>query len=255
MRSRTLRQAAIATAAAASLALLLTACGGDDADKPAKDDGKKADASASAPAAPAKSESNAKALSAADLEKRIIEQADLKGHKVQKFKAGESLAADAVATDKAACKPLADALAAISTGTPGASAQRKAVEVPKKGTDPMAALSTPVTSMVLGSYDADGAEKAFASLKAAGESCTGGFTIIAAGEKNKITKVTPDTLTAGDEALAWTVARDMDGESFPIKLAVFRKGNNLASFVTLSMTGAAKEQPKVLIDAQVAKLG
>ncbi|BAU85479.1 lipoprotein [Streptomyces laurentii] len=249
---RTLLRRTAAATAAGSLALLLAACGGSD--KPAKDDAKKTDAPASASAAP-KADPNAKALSAAELEKLIVEQTDLKGHKVQKFKAGESLAADAVSSDKPECEPLAEALTAVSTGTPGATAQRKAVEIPTKGTDPMAALGAPVTSLALGSYDADGAEKALASLKAAGESCTGGFTIITGGVKSKINKVAADSVTAGDEALAWTVTRDMEGEPFLTKLAVLRKGNNLATFATLSITGEVKEQPQVIIDTQAKKLG
>jgi hypothetical protein len=248
---RTLLRRTAAATAAGSLALLLAACGGSD--KPAKDDAKKTDAPASASASAAP-KADAKALPAAELEKLIVEQADLKGHKVQKFKAGESLAADAVSSDKPECEPLAEALTAVSTGTPGATAQRKAIEVPK-GNDPMAALGAPVTSVALGSYDADGAEKALASLKAAGESCTGGFTIITGGVKSKITKVAADSVTAGDEALAWSVTRDMEGEPFLTKLAVFRKGNNLASFATLSITGEVKAQPQVIIDTQSKKLG
>ncbi|MFE6100652.1 hypothetical protein ACFVQ4_11880 [Streptomyces laurentii] len=251
---RTLLRRTAAATAAGSLALLLAACGGSD--KPAKDDAKKSDAPASASAsASAAPKADAKALPAAELEKLIVEQADLKGHKVQKGKAGENLTADAVSSDKPACEPLAEALTGIAPGAAGAIAQRKAIEVPKAGSDPMAALGAPVTSLALGSYDADGAEKALASLKAAGESCTGGFTIITGGVKSKITKVAADSATAGDEALAWSVTRDMEGEPFLTKLAVFRKGNNLATFATLSITGEVKEQPQTLIDAQAKKLG
>ncbi|MFE7411986.1 sensor domain-containing protein [Streptomyces laurentii] len=248
---RTLLRRTAAATAAGSLALLLAACGGSD--KPAKDDAKKTDAPASASASAAP-KADAKALPAAELEKLIVEQADLKGHKVQKGKAGENLTADAVSSDKPECEPLAEALTGVAPGASGAIAQRKAVEVPK-GNDPMAALGAPVTSLALGSYDADGAEKAFASLKAAGESCAGGFNVITVGVKNKIMKVAPDTLTAGDEALAWTVTRDMEGEPFLTKLAAFRKGNNLATFATLSITGEVKEQPQTIIDTQAKKLG
>ncbi|WP_251066598.1 hypothetical protein [Streptomyces sp. ISL-36] len=243
-----------AVATAASVALLLTACGGaEKSDDTAKDKGK---ASASASAAPA-----AEALSAAELEKLIVEQADLKGYQVQKAKAADVVPSSAVSTDKAGCKPLADAMSFIATGSPAASAQRKAIEVPKTAgataspEEALGALSAPVTSVTLGSYDGTGAQDAFGSLKKAGSECAGGFTLLGGGEKTKITKVAPETVSAGDEALAWTVTTDMDGEPFVTKVVAFRKGNTLASFSTLSLGGEVKELPKAVVDAQAAKLG
>ncbi|MEV6326460.1 hypothetical protein [Streptomyces sp. NPDC051909] len=244
-----LRQTAT-VAAVATLALALTACGGEE--KKTEDTGK-ADASASAAAKP-----DVTALPAADLEKLLVTQADLKGYKVQPAKPGEHVMAGDVSADKAVCEPLAEALSWAAPGTPGASATVKTVSVPdqKKGSfeGALGALAAPVTSVTLGSYAGEGARQALASLKAAGTECAGGFTIHGGGVATKVTKVQPDSVTAGDEALAWTVVRDMEGEPFITKLAVLRKGNNLAGFATLSISGEVEEQPKTVIDAQAAKL-
>ncbi|MFI1653885.1 hypothetical protein ACH4ZU_02950 [Streptomyces sp. NPDC020472] len=250
-----LRSAAVATTAV-SLALLVTACGGGekDGDKgTGKDTAPSASATSAAPAA--------KALSAAELEKLIVEQADLPGHQVQKAKATDVVKADSVSADKPSCTPLAHAMSSVAPGGPGASAQRKTIEVPKtegasaSPKEALGALAAPVTSVTLGSYDGQGAQEAFASLKTAGTDCAGGFTLLGGGEKTKISKVAPETVSAGEEALAWTVTTDMDGEPFVTKLVVFRKGNTLASFSTLSLGGTVEELPKAVIDAQAAKLG
>ncbi|MCX5392607.1 hypothetical protein [Streptomyces sp. NBC_00094] len=252
-----MRSAAVA-ATAVSLALLVTACGGGEkSDGEGKGAGKEAAPSASATSsAPA-----AKALSAAELEKLLVEQADLPGHQVQKAKPADVVPADAISTDKPTCKPLADAMSFVSTGKPGATATRKAIELPKtegataSPEEALGALAAPVTSVTLGSYEGQGAQEAFASLKTAGTDCAGGFTLIGGGEKTKILKVAPETLAAGEESLAWTVTTDVDGEPFVTKLVVLRQGNTLATFSTLSFGGTVKALPKTIVDAQVAKLG
>ncbi|MGW2016109.1 hypothetical protein [Streptomyces sp. NPDC001927] len=248
---RTSIRIAAATVTAASLGLLLTACGGDANDGKLKGDN---DASASADAAP-----DVKALSAAELEKLIVEQADLKGHQVQKAKPAEVLNTGDVGADKAACEPLAEAVSSVAPGDPGASVHRKTIEARKDTSaspeDIMGALAAPVTSVTLGSYGGQGAEKAFASLKTAGTECAAGFTVNASGEKTKVTKVAPEAVAAGEEAQAWTVTVDMEGKPFVTKLVVFRKGNTLASLSTISLGGQVKALPKAVIDAQAAKLG
>ncbi|MFI6419919.1 hypothetical protein ACIBG6_21285 [Streptomyces sp. NPDC050842] len=253
-----MRSAAVA-ATAVSLALLVTGCGGGEkSGDQGKGGGKETAPSASASAT---SSAPAKALSAAALEKLIVEQADLPGHQVQKAKAGEIALASAVSADKPACTPLAHAMSYIATGKPAASAQRKAIEVPKtegasaSPEDALGMLTAPVTGVTLGSYDGQGAQEAFASLKTAGTECAGGFTLIGGGERTKVTKIAPETVTAGEESLAWTVTTDVDGKPWVTKLVAFRQGNTVASFSTLSFGGTVKALPKTIVDAQVAKLG
>ncbi|MFJ3900503.1 hypothetical protein [Streptomyces sp. NPDC090025] len=249
MRVRALRHAG-ATVAVASLALALTACGGAEDKK--TDDSGKADASASAAAKP-----DVKALSAAELDKLVVGPADLKGHRVEKAKPADILNPGDVSADKPVCQPLAQAMSWVAPGTPGASVVRKVIEIPTKtgsAADAMGALGAPITSVTLGSYAGEGAQQAFASLKTAGTDCAGGFTLNSSGSKTKVSKVAPATLTAGDEALAWTVTSDMEGEPFVTNLVVVRKGNNLAGFATMSLAGEVKELPKAVVDAQSAKL-
>ncbi|MFI1811931.1 hypothetical protein ACH414_16575 [Streptomyces sp. NPDC020422] len=240
---------ALSATAAASLALLLAACGQADDGKPKGDN----DASASAAAKP-----DVKALSAAELEKLVVAQADLPGYKVQKPAAEDIVNGGDVGADKAACEALAEAMSSVAPGTPGASAQRQAVQAKKKTAaspdDIMSALGAPATSVTLGSYAGQGAQQALASLKAAGDACGNGFTISASGEKTQVVKVTPEALTAGDEGVAFTVVSKMEAKPFVSTLAAFRKGNNLATFSTISLTGKVKELPKDLVDAQAAKL-
>ncbi|MGW6389309.1 hypothetical protein ACWFR1_02140 [Streptomyces sp. NPDC055103] len=262
-----MRSAAV-TATAVSLALLVTACGGgekSDGDQ-GKDGGKGAAPSTSAPSTSAPSASatssapDAKALTAAELEKLIVEQADLPGHQVQKTKAGEIPAASAISTDKPSCKPFAEAMSYLAPGKPAVSAHRKAIEMPKtegktaSPEDALGALAAPVTGVALGSYEGQGAQEAFASLKTAGTDCAGGFTLIGGGERTKITQVAPETV-AGEAALAWTVTTDVEGKPWVTKLVVFRHGNTLASLSTISFGGTVKALPKAIIDAQAAKLG
>ncbi|MET9621006.1 MULTISPECIES: hypothetical protein [unclassified Streptomyces] len=250
MRATVLRRTVAATAAAASLALALTACSSDGDAKPKGED----PASASASAAP-----DVKALPAAQLEKLVVEQADLKGYQVQKAKAADVVTAGDVGADKPACEPLAEIMSSAAAGDPGSSAQRKAIEVRKDTSaspdDIMGALGAPVTSVTLGSYGGEGAVKTFAALKEAGTACAGGFQVTSSGTKTKVSKIAPESVTAGEEALAWTVTSDLEGEPFVSKLVVFRKGNTLASFSTISFSGTVKALPKVVVDAQAAKLG
>ncbi|MER5308245.1 hypothetical protein ABT034_10705 [Streptomyces sp. NPDC002773] len=251
------RTAAVA-ATAVSLALLVTACGGG---KESADQGKGKESAAPSASATTSSAPPAKALSVAELEKLIVEQADLPGYQVKKTPAAEIVPPSAVAADKPSCKPFADAMSYIATGNPAASAYRRAIEVPKTDgataspEDIMGALGAPATGVTLGSYDGQGAQDAFASLKKAGTECAGGFTLIGGGEKTKIMKVEPETVSAGDEALAWTVTTDVAGLPFVTKLVTFREGGTLASFSTLSFGGPVTSLPTAIITAQDKKLG
>ncbi|MFC8759456.1 hypothetical protein ACFUAG_01845 [Streptomyces sp. NPDC057193] len=251
-----IRTAALATTAV-SLALLVTACGGG------KESGDKGKGTESAPGASASSTAPAaEALSAAELDKLIVETADIKGHQVQKAKADEIVSADKVTTDKAACAPIAHAMSFISPGSAAASAQRQVLEEPKKSATAspedalLNGLGVHITAVTLGSYDGQGAQEAFASVKKAGTECAGGFTVVHAQEKTKVSKVEPVSVTAGDESVAFTVTSDMEGRPFVSKLVVLRKGNALASFSTITVaSGGVKVLPTAVIDAQVKKLG
>ncbi|MFB9389774.1 hypothetical protein ACFPM3_29895 [Streptomyces coeruleoprunus] len=251
MRATYIRRSAVA-ATAVSLALLVTACGGEKgktggADKPT--------GGASAPAA---AEPAAKVLTAAELESAVIAQGDVKGYKVEK--PGADDITKEVSTDKAECKPLADVVSAVALGTPAATVQRKVVQEPSKDIkSPADAFNVSAIMDSLAAYEGKGAEEVVASLRAAGTACAGGFTVTADGEKTKVLKVTEQKVTGGQEAVGFTLLSDMEGTPMPVKIAVVRQGGTLASFSVFNLgvaTTGAKDfpLPADLIAAQVAKV-
>ncbi|MEV5375691.1 hypothetical protein AB0L26_06875 [Streptomyces nondiastaticus] len=257
MRRTTVRRTAVA-ASAVSLALLLSACGGLGKSE-AKDEPKDK-ASSSAPAAPA-----GKGASQAELEKLVLTDADVPGRKVTEATPADLATAKGVSADKAECKPLVDAMSLRSGGTPAATVIRKVLP-PAPSAAPgasdedkmkagLGALSGTLTSDTLGSYGDDkAAGEVIAALKKSGADCAGGFTLVSGSDKTKFTKVAPADLTAGDEAVAFTLAMDLDGKAGTTHLVAVRKGATVATFYALSLAGQA-EQPKAVVDAQVKKLG
>ncbi|MGW2037384.1 hypothetical protein [Streptomyces virginiae] len=254
MRSTLVRRSVL-SASAVSLALLATACGSDKADT-------KADAKPSAPAssqAPA-----AKGKTDAELAKLLVTQADLADHTFKESTPAEAAAGATATSDKPECKVLVQAQAFVPAGTPSGTARTKAIATPKPaaGTSPeeaakaiAGALGSTATTVTLASYEAKGAEEAFAAVKTASTKCAGGYAATQDGETTKITKVTPGAaVTGGDESLPLTVELDADGEKLTTQLVLVRKGNTVATFSSLSLAGTA-EQPKVLVEAQAKKLG
>ncbi|MFI8088034.1 hypothetical protein ACIF9R_06910 [Streptomyces sp. NPDC086080] len=261
MRMSSVRRTALA-ASAAALALLVTACGGSgDEDK--ADDGKgKADPTASA--AP-----EGKALTASELEKVALAQADVKAGKVAtKPAATDDIAEDQVKTGDAACLPLAQAQAGVAQGEPAATVKRSWTGDPVKpseGTKPedalLAALDVDKMLINLASYEGDGAAQALKGLTTAAEKCAGGYTATVVGEEMKVVKVaTSAAPEGGDEgtAVTLTVAADEDVKA-PNKIVVVRKGATLVSFSAVNLgamaTGEDFDVPADVVAAQVGKLG
>ncbi|MFJ3978948.1 hypothetical protein [Streptomyces sp. NPDC090021] len=256
MRSTLVRRS-VMTASAVSLALLATACGSDTSDTKADTKPSEVPATSAAPAA--------KAKTSAELEGVIVVQADLPNHVVKAPTAAETAGAAGAKSDKPECQPLVSAQSMNAVGTAAGTAGTRAVvkgKAPAADASPeeklkagLDALGGTVTSVYLASYEGKGAAEAFASLKTAGTACAGGYTGSQAGDSLKITKVAPGAaVSAGDEALAYTVTGEADGETLTTELVVVRKGNTLATFSALSIKGAA-EQPKDVVDTQVKKLG
>ncbi|MGV9908637.1 hypothetical protein ACWEWD_10795 [Streptomyces tendae] len=267
MSSTTVRRTALA-ASAAALALLVTACGGSDDDSAAGDDKAKAEQSAPAEGA-GESAPAGKALTAAELEKVALAQADVKnGEVTTELSADDQVAKDQISADDKACLPLVHVQGAVAQGEPAADVQRSwqgQSESPSqsKGPDGQDMTDIDVNKILLNvaSYADGGAEEAMAGLKAAVEKCADGFDATAGGDKMRVTKVSgADAPKGGDEGLTANigVATGGDGSGL-MKLVVVRKGSTLATFsaVNLSsmMTGAEFEVPAEVVDAQVAKLG
>lgn len=257
MRATVIRRTAV-TASAVSLALLATACGG--AESGGEDKGGKAKESAAAtPAA-------VKALTAAELEKLMVVDGELKDHGIKKAGPGDIVAAKDVTVDKAGCEPLAYAMYGVPLGKSVATAKRKVIDSSNKKSkdaaaegDMTAAFDQTMTLAGLSSYDGKGAEEAVAGLRTAATACAGGFTLTMSGTKQKVVKISEVKVSGGEEAVAWTVVSEQDGEKMPFKIAAVRKGAVVASFTSINMasiaTGKDYALPTALINAQVAKLG
>ncbi|MER5731386.1 hypothetical protein ABT084_24155 [Streptomyces sp. NPDC002138] len=260
MRSTLVRRSVL-TASAVSLVLLATACGSD---KAAKDEPKGGGTSgaASAPAA----DPAAKAKTAAELKQLLVTQAEAPDYVVKEAAPDEvTEAAAANATTKTECQPLSQVMSGAGAGKAAGNAATKTSSKPKKPAADASeadklkaitdALSVTVTMVGLNSYDGKGAADAFASVKAAGTACAAGFPGAKEADTGKVTKVAPGAaVSAGDEAVAYAVERDLGGEKVSTQLVVVRKGSTLASFYSVSPATDA-EQPKALVDAQVKKLG
>ncbi|MFD7466098.1 hypothetical protein [Streptomyces tendae] len=267
MSSTAVRRTALA-ASAAALALLVTACGGSDDDSAAGDDKAKAEQSAPAEGA-GESASAGKALTAAELEKVALAQADVKsGEVATELSADDQVAKDQISADDKACLPLVHVQGAVAQGEPAADVQRSwqgQSESPSesKGPDGQDMTDIDVNKILLNvaSYADGGAEEAVAGLKTAVEKCADGFDATAGGDKMRVTKVSGgDAPKGGDEGLTVNIGVATGGDSSGLmKLVVVRKGSTLATFsaVNLSsmMTGAEFEVPAEVVDAQVAKLG
>ncbi|MDJ0383441.1 hypothetical protein [Streptomyces sp. G-G2] len=259
MRSTLVRRSVL-TASAVSLALLVTACGSD---KAAKDEPKDGKASASAPSDAAAA---AKAKTAAELKPLLVTQAELADFVVKEAAPDEvATAAAANASTKAACLPISQATSGAGAGKAAGNAATKATAKPKAPAADASpeeklkavqdAMGSTITMVGLNSYDGKGAQEAFAAVKAAGAECAAGYPGAKEADTGKVTKVAPGAaVTAGDEAVAYAVERELDADKVATQLVVVRKGNTLASFYALSLTGDAA-QPKALVDAQVKKLG
>ncbi|MFI0761521.1 hypothetical protein OG944_21860 [Streptomyces anulatus] len=264
MRATAVRRTALA-ASAAALALLATACGGtSDADK--KDDKDAAGGGSSAPKTPAKT------LTAAELEKATLAQGDVKGRKVTKAGPADEVPADGVTVDKEACLPVAHAMYGVAQKGSVATTKRKVIDEPKAGNkkslEDLAdgeaedafkdAFDLTSTFVALNSYEGTAGPDTFAALKKAAADCAGGFTATVAGTPTKVASIAEEKVTGGDEAAAWTVTSEDDGDKAPFKLVALRKEGAVATFFSFNLAAAGGdvtfEVPAEVVAAQDEKL-
>ncbi|MFF8636044.1 hypothetical protein ACF052_17835 [Streptomyces pilosus] len=259
MRTSPVRRTVLA-ASAAALALLVTACGGSGDEDKAGDGKGKADSSASA--APA-----AEALTAAELEKAVLAQGDVKDGKVTAVPAEDDATADKVKSKDAACQPLAQLQMGVPAGSPAATVKRSWASQPEKPAADaapeealLAGLDVEQMVVTLASYEDGGAEQVIKDVEAAAGACAGGFAYDAMGEALTIESVEKtEAPGGGDEAVAITamLAAEEDVKA-PMKLVVARKGATVASFTVTNFASAATGEdfafPTAVSDAQLGKL-
>ena len=250
-----------ATAAVGALSLvLITGCSDDGSKKDSKGtkgSSKGSDSSSSAPAA--------SALTAAELEKLLLAQGEVKGYKVDSGDDTLPKSKAEVKTDKPACDPLAWATAGLAPGETAANASNSVAEDKVSGAtaqpkDIADAFDIDMTFVGLSSYEGDGAEKAMKALSDGVTACSAGYSLAAGGEDSKVTKVASEKGSGlGDESVAFSEAVDMGGEgSATFRTDVVRKGNTIATFYTVNFasfgSGKAADIPAAVVQAQVAKL-
>ncbi|MCX5376469.1 hypothetical protein [Streptomyces sp. NBC_00091] len=190
----------------------------------------------------------------------IVAQGDLPDHRVGQETSDSALPS----VDKPECRELAYAATGLlPTGRTGwARASAVAVPAPlgrdaterQKRAAALDDASSTVTVVTLGAYAGNTAGGHFAELRAAGEACGGGYSATANGETVKVTRVVPHSAHGGDEALAYTVEAERDGERHTAEVLVVRKGGTLAGFVADRASGEARLAAPV-VEAQLRKLG
>jgi hypothetical protein len=263
-RSSGVRTAATVAVGALSL-VLITGCGGGSDDSKGSGDSK------------GSTEQTAKALSAAELKKRILAEGDVSGYKVDGSGKQLPKSAAEIKSGKAECQPLAYAMGAQPPGDAASSTGVMVTEEKKKPSDTASkslgdlsekeieesladAMSLNMTVVGLSSYDGDGAATTFKSVSDAVKSCSGGFPVTLQGEEQKITKITAEKASGtGDESVAFTVVSDLeDGDKGTSHVEVVRHGSTIATYygmnLGLMLTDKPYDIPAAVIDAQAAKL-
>ncbi|WP_406272801.1 hypothetical protein OHT93_24170 [Streptomyces sp. NBC_00191] len=248
----TQRRTAVAAAAIALAVGLTTGCGGED-DAAAKPQQPKRETAAATPAtqdptpeapvsrSPATSQKN---LSKAQLEQSILAKGDAPGFNVGPLGAPPSQGESA---DKPECAPLT----AVINGKPEPLAQASAYRQLTGAKD-----DRPAVSEFLSAHGAQGAATVLSRLRTAVEACKGGFT--ASGGEGPSTYRSVKALPVaevGDDAFAYQVTGDFEGDPVPLVFQVVRCGGTLATYYTANLEGPATPQiPQILLTAQVAKL-
>jgi hypothetical protein len=263
MRRTTLRRTA-AVACAVSLTLLSAACGsGTPEDQGKKETVRPAAAGASG------GKNETKALPAAELEKLILNEGELKNYAVVKREEKDVPTAAQSRVDKAVCAPLAGLTVMLPVGSPAATAGRVVIGPAKEAApatkdieqglkDALANIESlmngTMTTMTMQSYDGDGAAAALESVRKSGAACGDGFTVGTGAGGTKVTKIESAASDAGDESAAFTLTSEMEGKPAPLLLKVVRKDGVLVSFASMHLGGSAKA-PTDVIEAQLKKLG
>ncbi|MFF4348029.1 hypothetical protein [Streptomyces sp. NPDC001530] len=281
MKRLSLSRVGIAAVASALSLTLATGC--SDSGSGSKDDDKAAGSD--------KSTAAAKALSSAELTKRIIATGDVDGYKVgpaDQSKGFASSKEDVTVVDEK-CAPLAYVLTGFAPGdsasyvnrmasqevsaSPSASSSKSLEDMTdeefedamKSITD---ALGQTVTIVSLSSYEGEGAQKTMSSVSDAIKGCASGFTATPKGgtkdDTQKFTKVAAEKASGtGDESLAFAVTGDADGDDVVVHCEVVRHGSTVATYYAFSLAAFSGEDgagagdyeiPAEIIKAQAAKL-
>lgn len=203
----------------------------------------------------------ASALTAAELEKAVLKDGDVEGHKVTE-PTGTVDQKD-VKAGSDACAPVAYAMVGSVVDEPAAMVQREtAAEIDpaqaakKGGTE---ALDNTRTLLRLTSYEGDAAQSVMKSLATSAKDCADGFEVTVDGTAQEVTRVATAAAPEGaDEAIALDFLSEGAGTKIPMKVVVFRQGTTLGYFTALNIASAATGKdfdfPTEVVTAQIKKL-
>ncbi|MET7741023.1 hypothetical protein [Streptomyces sp. NPDC005385] len=225
--------------AGVTVALAATgACGGQDSDGGDKDAASKKPAAKASPAA----REGLKPLTEAQLTKAAITKADVKGYRVGNTPDDE-IPEVSVPAKPATCQAIADM---FLLGTEPDAAAR----VSRSLTSLVQTDATVLRMGLLAHREAD-AKGVMADLRTQSEKCE-------SFEHTDFKYTAVKVLKApelGDEAVAYSMTSDIDGEKIPVSYTVVREGSTLVVFYAMNaLGGQAPEVPAKVMEAQVAKL-
>jgi hypothetical protein len=252
------RAARVLPTVAALLALGFTsACGGsasDGGDKPEQPEVSSAPTSASAPPAQdSESGGSANALTRKELDKAALVTADVPGYTVKTPSADDISGAGEEKAARAACQPIASVIGGVPQPEPSELIYRQLLST---ATDE--AAQGLILFEMLAAYERGPAEQMLADLRSAMEECSGGFTTTSGGETTHYTAVKELSAPAGaadDDAVAYQVDGDVEGEKVPLLFTVVRSGSTVAVFYSMNLMDSAKaDVPQSVVTAQLNKL-
>ncbi|MFI6939319.1 hypothetical protein ACIBI4_08620 [Streptomyces sp. NPDC050418] len=233
MKKSKLSQVVVAAAVVATLGLT-AACSGDSG----SDGGDSSKDKSSAGQQGGGEEQAAPALTEAQLKKAIIGDSDVKGFKFS-GQGSEDAAPDQEKVG-AECQPLGDVLSDTTDPKPKATTSKGGADV----------KFSAMAYVGLAAHEQADAEKVLGNVRTAAKACKG-FTD-SEGVKSTVAEETaPD---AGDEAVAYRISGESDGEKMSMAVNVVRSGSTVAVFYGMSLNGKPSEIPAGLLDAQVKKL-
>ncbi|GAA2395147.1 lipoprotein [Streptomyces glaucosporus] len=247
-------------AAAAVLALgFASACGGsgpadgEGAREAEKGGTSSAPADRSAAPSPVRTEPAAPAnlLSRAELEKAALKTADVSGYTVKTPSEEELSGAGQEKAERAECRPIASVIGGAPRPEPAEMIHRQFISTSDDEEDGGLILFE-----MLAAYEQEDANSLMEGLRKAVKACAGGFTTKTGDGTGKYSAVRELAAPTGaDDALAYQVVGDMEGDEVPLLFKVVRSGSTVAFFYSMNLTDfAAPEIPQSVVAAQIEKL-
>lgn len=242
-------------AAAAALALgFASACGGpgsadgEDAKEPGRDGRSSSAAPAPTRTTPAEP---TRTLSRQELEKAALRTADVSGYTVKTPSKEEVSGAGLEKADRAECRPIASVIGGAPEPEPAEMVYRQFITTSED--EEAGGL---ILFEMLGAYEQESANRLMEGLRKAVKACADGFTTKTGGDTSKYSGVTELTAPTGaDDALAYQVDGDFEGDRVPLLFKVVRSGSSVAIFYSMNLMDFAEPGiPQSVVAAQIEKL-